>query len=162
MRNLWTPWRMEHVTGQAKKVEGCLFEPPGTSVNDKRLLLLHRDEYVLVMLNRFPYANGHLLVAPKKHVCCLSELGSEDAAHLMHMVQKCTMILRKNFSCDGINIGCNIGEDAGAGIADHLHFHLVPRWKGDHNFMTVLADIRTVPEHIEQTFDRLLPDFLDI
>lgn len=162
MHNLWTPWRMEHVTGQTEREDGCLFEPPGSSLNDKSRLLLHRDKFTIVLLNRFPYANGHLLVAPRKHVSCLTELTRDDASQLMYMVQKCTLILRNNFSCDGINVGCNIGEDAGAGIADHLHFHLVPRWQGDHNFMTVLAEIRTIPEHIEQTFDRLLPDFKDI
>lgn len=162
MNNLWTPWRMEHVTGSAHVEEGCLFEPKGSAKYDKSRLLLYRDEHCVILLNRFPYTNGHLLVAPKTHVGCLTELNEQEAAKLMDMVQKSCAILKKTFSPDGINIGCNIGEDAGAGIADHLHFHLVPRWRGDNNFMTVLAEIRTIPEHIEKTFDRLLPEFQSI
>jgi len=159
MKNLWTPWRMQHVLGEAPRQQGCLFEPPGTESSDKSHLLLYRDEVTLVLLNRFPYTNGHLLVAPVRHVSCLTELPDSEAAKLMTMIQKSSAILKNNLHCEGLNIGCNIHEIAGAGIADHLHFHLVPRWKNDHNFMTVIADIRTIPEHIEITFDNLLPEF---
>lgn len=147
---------MDHVLGKAPQRDGCLFEPPGTDRSNKDELLLYRDSRTIVLLNRFPYANGHLLVAPCSHVACLSELSQEEAAALMTMLQKCTALLKDHFTCDGINIGCNVGEVAGAGIADHLHFHLVPRWQGDHNFMTIVADLRTIPEHIENTFDNLL------
>lgn len=162
MKNLWTPWRLEHVLGNAPQEEGCLFEPPGEDSYDKALLLLYRDKKTIVLLNRFPYTNGHLLVAPVRHVADLTELDTDESTALMLMIQRCTTILKNHLHFDGINIGCNIGESAGAGIADHLHFHLVPRWSGDHNFMTVLADIRTIPEHIEQTFDKLLPNFKKI
>ncbi len=162
MNNLWTPWRLEHVLGKIPQVEGCLFEPPGCEPYDADFLLLYRDAWVVVLLNRFPYANGHLLVAPQKHVGCLSNLTSDEASALMEMIQHCTKVLQKHLTPDGINIGCNIGESAGAGIADHLHFHLVPRWDGDHNFMTILAEIRTIPEHIQETFRRLLPDFIEL
>ena len=162
MKNLWTPWRLEHVLGNDPRVKGCLFEPLGESSHDKSLLLLYRDKKTVVLLNRFPYSNGHLLVAPVRHVADLTELDVDESSALMVMIQRCSAILRKHLCFEGINIGCNIGDCAGAGIADHLHFHLVPRWNGDHNYMTVLADIRTVPEHIEQTFDKLLPDFTEI
>lgn len=162
MKNLWTPWRMEHVLGEAFQEDGCLFEPPGNASYDKSRLLLYRDQRTVVLLNRFPYANGHLLVAPLRHVACITQLERDQADGLMAMLQEAARILKKNLSCDGINIGCNIGETAGAGIADHLHFHLVPRWSGDHNYMTVLADIRTIPEHIERTYDKFLPDFCKI
>ena len=159
MKNLWTPWRMEHVTGKDPGVAHCLFEPPGTARYDRDQLLLFRDHATVVLLNRFPYANGHLLVAPLRHVSCLTELNAAEADALMAMVRSCTAILQKLLVYDGINIGCNIGETAGASIASHLHFHLVPRWEGDHNYMAVVAEIRTIPEHINRTFDKLLPEF---
>jgi ATP adenylyltransferase len=159
MKTLWTPWRMEHVTGQAPTAEGCLFEPPGTAGSSREHLLLYRSVLCVVMLNRFPYTNGHLLVAPVRHVSDITELSGDESSSLMHLLQECCTILRARLRPDGINIGLNLGQAAGAGIDDHLHFHLVPRWEGDHNFMTVTADIRTIPQHIEHTFDMLLPDF---
>ncbi len=159
MKNLWTPWRMEHVLGNAEKEEGCLFEPPGDTRHDKSRLMLYRDHTTVVLLNRYPYTNGHLLVAPIRHIANLIELSDDECLSLMKMIKTATAILEDHLHYDGINIGCNIGATAGAGIADHLHFHLVPRWDGDHNFMTVLADVRTVPEHIEATFYKLLPAF---
>ena len=162
MKTFWTPWRIEHVQGEAPAVAGCLFEPPGISSYAEEYLLLYRDRKVLVLLNRYPYAHGHLLVAPVRHIDCITALHVDENLALMEMLQTCTAILQKHFSPDGFNIGCNIGTSAGAGVADHLHFHIVPRWNGDHNFMTVLADIRTIPEHISGTYKRLLPDFIQL
>lgn len=162
MKNLWTPWRLEHVLGTAPRQKNCLFEPLGKNSHDKEQLLLYRDKVSIVLLNRFPYTNGHLLVAPIRHVADFTELNEHEIAQLMLMIKHSSNILKHHLNFDGINIGCNIGEAAGAGIADHLHFHLVPRWNGDHNYMTVLAEVRTIPEHIENTFDRLLPDFIDL
>ena len=162
MKTLWTPWRMEHVLGSASKISGCLFEPPGTNAYDKAHLLLFRDNMTVVLLNRFPYANGHLLLAPRRHLSDLAELDNEENLRLMEMLSACCTILRQRLHPHGINIGLNLGKTAGAGITDHLHFHLVPRWEGDHNFMTVCAEIRTIPQHIEHTFDLLLPDFRNL
>ena len=150
---------MEHVLGRAKKPDGCLFEPPGNTTSDPGHLLLYRDRIIVVLLNRFPYANGHLLVAPRRHAADISELNTAENQSLMAMLQQSCRILRNHLRPDGCNIGLNLGEVAGAGIADHLHFHIVPRWQGDHNFMTVTADIRTIPEHINHTFSLLEPDF---
>ncbi|MDH3359842.1 MAG: HIT domain-containing protein, partial [Desulfobulbaceae bacterium] len=125
----------------------------------KEELLLYRDQLVSILMNRFPYANGHLLVAPTRHVADLTELTDAENAAIMRIIQKSVTILRAHMMPNGFNIGLNLGETAGAGIAAHLHWHIVPRWDGDHNFMTVLADVRTIPEHINNTFDRLLPDF---
>lgn len=150
---------MAHVSGNAPKYKGCLFEPPGETRQDKELLLLYRNRETIVLLNRFPYANGHLLVAPIRHVSCISELDEAENNGLSSMVRQCARILRAHFQPDGLNIGYNIGEAAGAGIADHLHVHIIPRWNGDHNFMTVVSEIRTIPEHIEHTFDALSPLF---
>jgi ATP adenylyltransferase len=162
MNTLWTPWRMEHVLGTAPVLSGCLFEPSGTAIQDKTDLLLCRDALTVVLLNRFPYANGHLLVAPRRHLADLTELNGEENARLMAMLAASCTILRRHLRPHGINVGLNLGKIAGAGITDHLHFHIVPRWEGDHNFMTVCAEIRTIPQHIEQTFDLLGPDFLDL
>lgn len=162
MKTLWTPWRIEHVQGLAAKPRHCLFEPEGHEKQDKEQLLLFRNAAVVVLLNRFPYSNGHLLVAPCRHVACITELSPAEAADLTLMVQRATAILRRRLSPQGFNIGCNIGAPAGAGIADHLHYHIVPRWQDDHNFITVIAELRTIPEHLLATFDRLGPDFLAI
>ena len=150
---------MKHVLGQAEKVTGCLFEPPGNTTCDFRSLLLYRDPLTVVLLNRFPYANGHLLIAPRRHVDDLTDLTLKENQAIMIMLQQSCTILRRHLQPDGFNIGLNVGTIAGAGITDHLHFHIVPRWQGDHNFMTVTADIRTIPEHISRTFELLEPDF---
>ncbi|MBE0585140.1 MAG: HIT domain-containing protein, partial [Desulfofustis sp.] len=113
----------------------------------------------LCLLNRFPYANGHLLIAPVRHVAGLTDLSPGERAGLMELVNSSTVILEQVLKPDGFNIGINIGPDAGAGIPEHLHIHIVPRWRGDHNYLTVLAEVRTIPEHIDATFDRLLPHF---
>ncbi|PHR24633.1 MAG: HIT family hydrolase [Desulfotalea sp.] len=162
MKTLWTPWRIDHVLGKAKKVAHCIFEPPGHEPSSKDDLLLHRDKRGIVLLNRFPYANGHLLIAPVRHTGCITELTITEHCDLMFLIQQSTKILKKHLHPDGFNIGCNLGKIAGAGIADHLHFHIVPRWDGDHNFITVVSEIRTIPEHIDNTFDNLLPDFTSL
>ena len=149
----------EHVTGKAAQPEGCLFEPPGRKPSSKEHLLFYRDTHVLVLLNRFPYANGHLLIAPTRHVAQITELQPDENLALMAMLQHCCRILTTHLHPQGFNIGLNLGQIAGAGIDDHLHFHVVPRWEGDHNYITITADIRTIPQHIDHTFDQLLPDF---
>ena len=127
--------------------------------HEKDSLLLFRDSFVVVLLNRFPYANGHLLVAPSRHVSELSDLNEQENLALITMTRDAVAILRKHLQPDGFNVGLNLGAVAGAGQPDHLHFHVVPRWAGDHNFMTILAEVRTIPEHIDRTYDLLLPDF---
>ncbi len=158
-KNLWAPWRMEHVLGRAEKIAGCLFEPPGNTPCDPEFLLLYRDLLTVILLNRFPYANGHLLIAPRRHVADITDLTLQENQAIMVMLQQSCTILRHHLQPDGFNIGLNVGTIAGAGIADHLHFHIVPRWQGDHNFMTVTGDIRTIPEHINHTFELLGPDY---
>jgi len=162
MKSLMAPWRMEHVEGRANKVLGCLFEPEGNSPFNKELLLLYRDKKVVVLLNRFPYTNGHLLVAPIRHIACITELNKHEQTALMGMISDATQIIRELLHPDGLNVGCNLGSAAGAGIADHLHFHIVPRWDGDHNFMAVLAEVRSIPEHLLTTFNKLLPCFQEL
>ena len=150
---------MEHVLGTASHTPHCLFEPETDQPHSSKFLLLYRDDRSLSLLNRYPYANGHLLVAPRRHVGCITDLKREELSDLSDLVQKATEILKEELDPDGFNIGLNLGKVAGAGIDDHLHYHIVPRWQDDHNFMTVLAEVRAIPEHLETTYDRLLPRF---
>jgi ATP adenylyltransferase len=114
---------------------------------------------VFVLLNRFPYAAGHLMVAPYAHAGRLHDLDADARAELISRVSQSAEILEATFACEGLNVGANLGKAAGAGFADHLHFHVVPRWSGDVNFMTSIGEIRVIPTHIEHTFERLLPAF---
>jgi ATP adenylyltransferase len=124
-------------------------------------LILHVDTDVVVMMNRYPYVNGHILVAPRRHEPDLGALEDTELLELMSMVRRVTEILRAEINPEGFNIGMNLGRVAGAGIADHAHFHIVPRWNGDTNFMTVLGDVRVIPEHLVETYHRLVPYFTD-
>jgi len=162
MKNLWTPWRADYVKEHETPDKGCIFEAGADRNYDKDSLLLYRDAVTTVFLNRFPYANGHLLIAPARHVGDIVDLSNEENSALLEMIRESVKILRRHKNPDGFNIGLNLGTVAGAGHPDHLHFHVVPRWDGDHNFMAVLAEIRTIPEHIESTFDQLLPDFQNL
>lgn len=124
--------------------------------------ILYLDERTLVMMNRYPYNNGHLLAAPVRHVASLDRLSGEEMQHLLQTVNLAIQVLKKDMTPDGFNVGLNLGKVAGAGVEDHLHFHIVPRWNGDHNYMTVLGDVRVIPEHIEETYGRLLSGFASL
>ncbi len=150
---------MEYVRDEDPVPYGCIFEAAAGEACSKEALLLYRDTLVTVLMNRYPYSNGHLLVAPNRHCANLAQLSDDEHLALMQRIERCVAILQEYLQPDGFNVGLNLGIEAGAGIAEHLHFHIVPRWQGDHNFMTVLAEVRTIPEHIERTFDMLLPHF---
>ena len=141
MKNLWTPWRMIYIQEKEPRNKGCIFEAATEKTHDKDSLLLYRDDLSVVLLNRFPYANGHLLLAPSRHIGDISDMLAEEGAALFTLIQESVAILRKHKKPDGFNIGLNLGTVAGAGQPDHLHFHIVPRWDGDHNFMTVLSEV---------------------
>lgn len=153
---------MDYILGKEDRGPGCIFDRKPDKTHDQDELILRRGRFAVILLNRFPYANGHLLIAPARHVAELAELSAKESAMLMEQIRGSVEILKKHLRPDGFNIGLNIGAVAGAGLADHLHFHVVPRWQGDHNFMTVLGDIRTIPQHIDETFAMLLPDFLQL
>ncbi len=158
MQNLWAPWRIEYILG--KREPYCIFCPEGDGLSDEERLILHRDRLVMVMMNKYPYNNGHLLVAPWRHLARLEELSEEEMTDLMKWVTICTTILQRVMRPQGFNIGLNLGAAAGAGVEDHLHFHVVPRWQGDTNFLTVFADVRSIPEHLQQTYEKLRPHFV--
>ena len=150
---------MEYVEGKPGRDSGCIFCAAKEQPHSAKDLILYRNGTLVVLMNRFPYANGHLLVAPDRHLADLCDLSVEENAAIAAMLTRCTTILRKTLKPEGFNLGLNLGEVAGAGLASHLHWHIVPRWHGDHNYMTVLAEVRTIPEHIENTFARLLQEF---
>jgi ATP adenylyltransferase len=154
---LWAPWRLEYVAGAP--AARCIFCEPAPPVSDRERLILARGERTFVLLNRFPYAAGHLMVAPYAHVSRLHALDAPSRAELVERVAECERVLEGALGCEGINVGVNLGRAAGAGFADHLHVHLVPRWNGDTNFMTVVAELRVIPEHLERSFERLAPHF---
>ncbi len=165
MENLWAPWRMTYILGEDKQAQAqsCIFcvEDEKTGP-DKDRLILFTGKLTMVMMNRYPYNNGHLLVAPRRHVPDLSSLTAEEMSDLLSKVRDSIDIMRRDANPDGFNVGLNLGQSAGAGIEAHLHFHVVPRWNGDTNFMTVFSDVRVVPEHLEASFDRLAPYFTSL
>jgi ATP adenylyltransferase len=160
MKTLWAPWRMEYILNENKE-DGCIFCLKGKENLEERFIL-YLGERALVMMNKYPYINGHLLVAPTKHVPTLDALEAEEVLSLINLVNHSLEILKKTMNPEGFNVGLNLGKVAGAGVENHLHFHLVPRWNGDTNFMTVFGDVRVIPEHMEQTHSRLLPFFKKI
>lgn len=154
MERLWAPWRMEYIT-QPKTGE-CVFCRRRDHRED---LVLRRTDLVQVMLNRYPYSNGHLMVAPVRHTADLNQLSDAEVVELFRTVALCRDVLTRASAPHGFNIGINLGKAAGAGVEEHLHLHVVPRWNGDNNFMTTVADLRVIPEALLATYDRLLPFF---
>ena len=161
MKVLWAPWRMQYILSDQKRDE-CIFCPGVDRKGDEERLILYVGPLTLVMMNRFPYINGHLLVAPVRHVPGLDSLSEEETLDLLVTVRKSIEILRAVMTPEGFNVGLNLGHVAGAGVEEHIHFHIVPRWKGDTNYMTVLGEVRVIPEHITETYHKLLLHFQEI
>jgi ATP adenylyltransferase len=152
---LWAPWRLEYIV-QAGEQEGCVFcDEASGALNEADSLLVHRDEQGLVMLNKFPYASGHVMVAPIRHVRGPGELDDAEALAVHALTVRALEALEAVYEPDAFNVGWNLGEVAGGSISAHLHEHVVPRWAGDTNFMPVLADVKVMPEHLLRTRDRL-------
>jgi len=157
MQQIWSPWRIDYV--RSPKPDGCVFCDAPEQDGGEESLILFRGEHSYVMMNRYPYTNGHLLVAPWNHTPTLDGLSEEELLDLMVHVRRAVAVLRTAVSPDGFNIGVNLGSAAGAGVKAHVHVHVVPRWTGDTNFMTVLAEVRVISEHLLQTYRRLFPLF---
>lgn len=157
MKTIHAPWRINYILGP--KPDGCVFCLPEHTDADEQRFVLHRAEHCFVIMNIYPYSNGHLMVTPYRHVSNITELEPAELHEIMDYVQKSAFVLRQAFNPQGINIGINIGEAAGAGIREHLHVHLVPRWNGDHSFMAVMAETNVIPEHLRSTYGRLKPLF---
>jgi len=160
MKQLWAPWRMTYIRGEAEKPEdGCIFCIRDILGEDRERLILHRGDHAFVLMNKYPYTNGHLMVAPYRHTADPAELSEAEALEMHRLLVFCRDALRERIAPHGFNIGMNLGQVAGAGIADHLHLHVVPRWSGDTNFMPVFADVRVIPQHLEATYEHLAVAF---
>ena len=153
MKHLWSPWRLEYLT--APKAEGCIFCHAAESKDDRENLVLLRGERAFLILNRYPYNNGHFMCVPYDHVPSLEDLDPPTLTEMMLLVNRGMAALRACMRPDGFNIGANLGQVAGAGIEDHVHIHAVPRWAGDTNFMPVVGDMRVVPQTWQQAYDAL-------
>ncbi len=153
MRRLWSPWRLEYLT--APKSEECIFCQAATADDDRANLVLLRGERVFLVLNRYPYNNGHFMAVPYAHVPSLEDLDAPTLTEMMLLVNRGLAALRSAMNCEGFNVGANLGPAAGAGIADHVHMHAVPRWIGDTNYMPVVGETRVIPQTWLQTYDQL-------
>ncbi|MPZ77926.1 MAG: HIT domain-containing protein [Deltaproteobacteria bacterium] len=157
MKQLWAPWRMAYIDQDSKET-GCIF--CNTGVQESRpALVLTRTAHSIVMLNKYPYNSGHLLLAPQRHEKHLSSLSATEYADINEALRRTVDIVRHVLNPGGINLGMNLGKCAGAGVEDHLHWHVVPRWEGDTNFMPVLGETRVMPQHLLDSYDRLAPHF---
>ncbi|MBI1911504.1 MAG: HIT domain-containing protein [Deltaproteobacteria bacterium] len=159
MKQIWAPWRAEYI--EAEKDGKCVF---CTAPLKEPLegLVLYSGKISSVILNKFPYNSGHLLISPIRHTALLEELTPEESADMFRLMAHAVKVLKEVFRPDGFNIGMNLGRAAGAGIDEHLHMHIVPRWNGDLNFMPVLSDVKVIPEHLHKTLEKLRPRFSDL
>jgi ATP adenylyltransferase len=154
---VWAPWRMTYILSD--KPTGCIFCEKPRMQDDAQNLILWRGHTAFVMMNRYPYNNGHLMVVPHAHAASLTDMEPAQRAELGELTMRCEQVLRQAMRPDGLNIGLNLGSAAGAGIAEHLHVHIVPRWDGDTNYMTVVGEVRVIPQHLDHTYTLLLPYF---
>ena len=160
MQVLWAPWRMAYIGGP--KDTGCIFCIQPEAADLRTALVLARTASAVVMLNRFPYMNGHVMVAPRRHVADPSVLPAAEYGELGEVLRRAMAIVQVTFHAEGMNVGLNLGRAAGAGISEHFHWHIVPRWVGDTNFMPLLGEVRVIPEHLDTVYDRLRPAFAQL
>lgn len=160
MKQLWAPWRLQYIL--EGNTEECIFCIKPAEDKDRENLILYRGKNVYTIMNLYPYNNGHLMVVPYQHVEDLDDLPGDFLFELIIITKRAEAILKQVFSAQGFNIGFNLGKAAGAGIDEHLHIHIVPRWMSDTNFMPVLADLKVIPQHILAAYDLLLPFFKEI
>ncbi len=157
MKNIWAPWRMQYILSE--KPPGCIFCGMLKEDRDRDNLILRRSRNAFVVMNRFPYTNGHLMVLPYEHVSALEGLSPELMREMMELTRLSVGCIGRALRAEGFNVGINLGRVAGAGIEEHLHIHIVPRWAGDVSFMTILDDVRVISEHLVETYDKLHPLF---
>ena len=153
MRKIWAPWRIEYI--RSKKGEGCIFCQKPKENRDAQNYILFRGEKNFAMFNLYPYNPGHMMVAPYRHLAAFEELNDEELFEHFDLMRRCTQALKGVYKPDGFNIGINLGKVAGAGVEDHVHTHIVPRWNGDTNFTTVVSDIRVIPQALASTYSEL-------
>jgi ATP adenylyltransferase len=160
VERIWAPWRLEYVKDASKdSADECIFCAKAEQGDDEAALIAHRGERCFVILNKYPYTNGHLMVAPFEHLATIQGLPADTVAEMMALAQRAISILEAKYEPQGYNVGFNQGRVAGAGVEHHIHLHVVPRWGGDTNFMQVLADTRVMPQTLEQTYEALAGEF---
>ncbi len=159
MKHIWSPWRMKYIEKHEKESD-CVFCIAQAKADSAENLIAFRGKNAYVILNRFPYTSGHLMVIPFSHEPNLENLDTETRAEMMELASRCTTILRKVYRTESFNMGINIGEAAGAGVLGHVHIHIVPRWAGDTNFMSTTGETRVLPESLEDTYQRVHEEFL--
>jgi ATP adenylyltransferase len=157
VKTIWAPWRMEYILSEKDK--DCLFCIKPAENRDRDNLILYRDKNVYVIMNKYPYNNGHLMVVPYFHTSSFDGLSGDVLFDIIRITKYSVDCLQNAFHPEGFNIGINIGSPAGAGIEEHIHVHIVPRWAGDTNFMTVVGETKVIPEHLLDTYDKLYPIF---
>jgi ATP adenylyltransferase len=157
VRQLWAPWRLEYIQGE--KSGACFLCAAAAGSNDEAALVVHRAHHSFVILNRYPYNAGHAMVVPVAHRARIGDLEDVTALELLRLVDRTLEVMDAVFHADGYNVGMNLGRAAGAGVEDHVHVHVVPRWAGDTNFMPVLGDVKVMPEHLQTTRQRLAEGF---
>lgn len=164
MKPLWAPWRAEYIYCAAGNPSAgkrhCLFCRLLKAKDDREKLILYRGRHAFVVMNRFPYNNGHVMVAPNRHTADLESLSAAEGAELFRLVQRSLAVLRRGLKPQGFNVGANLGRVAGAGVVGHVHIHIVPRWLGDVNFMPLLSETKVISEHLSETYDRLKRGFV--
>jgi len=155
MNHLWSPWRMNYISGQEKSNE-CVFCEAARREDGPDNLIIAREKHSFVILNRFPYTNGHLMVVPFLHTSSIEDLDAATRSELFEVVNKSVLALRAEYRPEAFNIGINLGAAAGAGVSDHIHIHVVPRWSGDTNFMSTIGETRVLPEELAETYRRMV------
>ena len=154
MKRLWAPWRMEYISSEKRPDKGRCFlclEPDG----DDKALVLVRKPAAFAIMNRYPYSNGHVMVVPNRHVGSIEDLTDEELLEMMRLVRTISTVLRQEMNIEGLNVGINMGKAAGAGLEEHIHIHVVPRWFGDTNFMPVVGETKVISEHLYETYRKL-------
>ncbi len=161
MKHLWTPWRYKYLSTDQKKNE-CIFCLAYKCKNDTDCYLLFRSDYNIIILNLFPYTNGHLIIAPTNHISTPVNSTPEQLNEMTYLMNKSLQFLKELYNAEGFNIGMNIGKCAGAGFDEHFHLHILPRWQGDTNFITTLSETRLIPEDLDITYNKLLPKYQNL
>jgi len=161
MDRLWSPWRSQYVAN-SEAPKGCIFCAKPSAGDDAANLIVCRAEFNYVLLNLFPYTSGHLMIAPYLHVASLAALPAEHASEMMSLAQRAEQAMLRAYKPDGINLGMNLGHSAGAGVAGHIHMHMLPRWVGDANFMTTVAETRVLPEDLTESWRKLKEAFAQV
>lgn len=159
MKRIWAPWRGEYIKKDKKINNNCVFCLLSLSDISSSSLVLYKSKSSFVIMNKYPYNNGHIMVIPNMHTDCFTKLSQEEYIDLSVLLKEAINVIKKTLNPQAVNIGMNLGKEAGAGIFEHIHYHIVPRWNGDTNFMPIIAETKIISEHLNNTYDKILDGF---